>query len=148
MRTNSVRTEMRCRKATRADRHAGCVNQRRVLRDTSQHATRMTGLLHPVSAVGEADCKPGAGLRRMRNIDVSSFDRDPNPAQYIFCLLCRPVSGRPFLYTDVFMSRLNRLRFWTTPKAWVRRTEDRRSESTAGTRESDVMQGLVRNPSC
>ncbi len=39
MRTDPVRTEMRCKKAMRASRHAGCVSQRRVLRETSQHAT-------------------------------------------------------------------------------------------------------------
>ena len=65
MRTNPVRTEMRCRKAKRADRHAGCVNRRRVLRDTSQHATRMTRILQRGSSFDEADCKPGTGTRRM-----------------------------------------------------------------------------------
>jgi len=106
VRTNPVRTEMRCKKAMRADRHAGCVNQRRVLRETSQHATRMTGILQPVSADDEADCQPGDGQRRMSaTVMFQPFECDLNPAGNIFCLLRRPVSGRPFLYMDVFMPR-------------------------------------------
>lgn len=41
MRTDLVRTEMRCRKAKWANRHAGCMTQRRVLREPSQHVTRL-----------------------------------------------------------------------------------------------------------
>jgi hypothetical protein len=66
----------------------------------------MTGILQLVSANDEADCQPGNEQRRMQTtVMFQSFECALNPAGYIFCLLCRPDSGRPFLYMDVLMPR-------------------------------------------
>lgn len=70
MRTNSVRTEMRCNQAKRVSRHAECVTRRRVLREPSQHAIRMTGYLQSVMTNDEADRQLEYGAIRIRQIHL------------------------------------------------------------------------------
>lgn len=65
MRTDLVRTEMRCRMATSVFRHAECMTQRRVLRKPSQDVTRMIDYLQPVRADDEADRRRQFSMRQI-----------------------------------------------------------------------------------
>lgn len=77
MRTDLVRTEMRCRKAKWANCHAGCMTQRRVLREPSQHVTRLAEtckqsipltkrIANPDTDFAEYHCDIDVSIIRMR----------------------------------------------------------------------------------
>lgn len=73
----------------RANRHAGCMIQRRVLREPSQHVTRLIENLQTVITVEEADCQPGYGLRRIslrhRRFDHSNAIHSLPNTSFAYC---------------------------------------------------------------
>jgi hypothetical protein len=69
------------------------------LRDTSQHAFRTAGILQPAGSFDEADCQPGTGQRRIPATETFvTFDRDPDLAGHIICLLAAQSLGGFFIH--------------------------------------------------